>query len=359
MTPRASAPDLILQKSGPKGHGIQISDETRNHRFPIKSLRACADGFVVITRITAIMMVVTIALLARSAHAITIRHDVADASYLALAGNSLYRSVGELIVTTGSGGARGSGTLIGSNWVLTAAHVVDDALSVTFNTYAGHSYTATSWIVHSSWTGSLSAGWDMALVQLSSPITTITPANLFDGSTEVGYLGTMVGYGRTGTGSTGDTLDSGTRRAGQNMIDGHGGGVVGSLNLAGWSDRLFWSDFDSPSSTLESLMGANTPLSLEASIAPGDSGGGTFIEVAGTTYLAGVHSLGASIDGSTNSDYGDIFASTRVSRFLDWIATNTGIAPGGGGGALPEPQSLCLLALAGLCISITSRRRSC
>ncbi len=301
----------------------------------------------------------TVVLSAHTAHSITIRHDVADASYLGLAGNSLYRSVGELIVTTGSGGARGSGTLIGNHWVLTAAHVVDDALSVTFNTYAGQSFSASSWIVHSSWTGSLSAGWDMALVQLSSPINTITPANLFDGPTEVGYIGTMVGYGRTGTGNTGDTLDSGTRRAGQNMIDGHGGGVVGSLNLTGWSDRLFWSDFDSPSSTLESLMGGNTPLSLEASIAPGDSGGGTFIEVDGTTYLAGVHSLGASIDGQTNSDYGDVFASTRVSRFLDWIATNTGItAGGGGGGALPEPQSLVLLALAGLCISITSRRPS-
>ena len=98
--------------------------------------------------------------------------------------------------------------------------------------------------------------------------------------------------------------------------------------------RMFLSDFDNPHNALDNAYGSATPLAMEYLIAPGDSGGGLFIDLGAGPMLAGVHSFGASFDGITDSDYGDISGHTRVSKFTGWINDVTGGGsgkPGGGG----------------------------
>jgi hypothetical protein len=239
------------------------------------------------------------------AWAVVIRADRTDSQYTSLGASAAYASVGRFDGITSTSNFLASGTLIAPNWVLTAAHVVDQATSLKF-TVGGTTYTANSWTAYSGWTGNLMAGYDIGLVHLTTSAN-VQAAKLYSGSAEFGQVGTFVGYGKTGTGQTGATRLDGKKRAAQNVIDGT------------QNSRLFLADFDNPNSRRDSLFGSSKPLSLEGMIAPGDSGGGVFITTGAGTFLAGVNSFGAAWDGSVNSDYGDLAGFTRVSAFYSWI----------------------------------------
>ena len=145
----------------------------------------------------------------------------------------------------------------------------------------------------------------------------------------MGQVGTSVGFGITGTGLTGSDTFTLQKRAGQNVIDA----FVGKGRR-----RTIVADFDNPLNPGDSSFGSSDPLSLEYLIAPGDSGGGLFINVDGIDLLAGVHSFGAAFDGLADSDYGDISGDSLVTPFNSWIdrmirnGLGTG-RPGGGHGA--------------------------
>ncbi len=87
----------------------------------------------------------------------------------------------------------------------------------------------------------------------------------------------------------------------------------------GWDERILLTDFDNPLNPNDSNYGSNSPLDLEYSIAPGDSGGGLFVEYNGRWELAGVTSFINSTDGNPNGDYGDSNGYTRVSDYTGWI----------------------------------------
>ncbi|MCG8584104.1 MAG: trypsin-like serine protease, partial [Pirellulales bacterium] len=270
----------------------------------------------------------------------------------------------------------GSGVYIGDGWVLTAAHVVDgtdfagaNVSNWTFE-LGGTDYDSDEVYINPDWSGNLAAGNDIALVKLTEDVVGVEPAVLYGLSDESGMTGTVVGYGQTGTGLTGSVIGAGTLRAGENTID-----AVGPLFLPGgglFAEPIMLIDFDDPGDPAASSLGDDDPLPLEYLSAPGDSGGGLFVDVDGVTYLAGVTSFGLALDGTVDSDYGDVAGFIRVSQYAEWIEDITGIAAFAGvtedGGssestdassAQPEPSALMLACVAlTFSGSFTSRRRS-
>ncbi|GAA0373610.1 hypothetical protein GCM10009092_42190 [Bowmanella denitrificans] len=290
--------------------------------------------------------------LSSTAMAGVIRHDVSDDIYKAIGSNPAFNSVGAILFDTPDGGYICSGTAISSNWILTAAHCVDEATSMTFYQYNGSgmghtAYQASRWFAHESWTGDLLAGWDIGLMYVKDALT-VPFAKLYEGASEFLSIATHVGYGATGTGETGSTLPSGERRGGQNIIDDQ-------FSTEGNGDHILFSDFDHPTNPLFNALDFDgytfddLAIDYEYSIAGGDSGGGLFIEENGEFFLAGVHSLGFDWDGNgAYAGYGDVYGSTRVSTFVDWINAR----------AVPEPGTISMFALALGMLLMGGRRKA-
>jgi hypothetical protein len=316
------------------------------------------------------LAVLALAIMACPVLAGTMRDDRNPQLYLSLGANPAYASVGSLLVKEGGTTFAASGVLINTSWVLTAAHCVDGATALTFS-LNGQNYTGTRWLADPSWNGDPLHGYDIGLIQLATPATTVKPATRYTSTRELGQVATIVGYGKSGTGWTGGTTNDGKKRGGQNTVDATAVGPAknGTVLLA---------DFDSPWWTTVSTMGSNKPLNLESLIGPGDSGCGLFLDAAGGPQLAGIASYVQATDGKADGSYGDIAGFTRVSSFNSWIdsamaslsttaktATKTAaksplaMSLELGPEAAPEPATLALLAtgLGGLVLRMRRRAR--
>jgi autotransporter-associated beta strand protein len=90
-------------------------------------------------------------------------------------------------------------------------------------------------------------------------------------------------------------------------------------------------------------MGGTSPLTMEGSSSPGDSGGGMFLTENGITYLAGVAAFGDTTNGSAfTASYGQIngYTRTSVSDSINFINSTLQIAgtwTGTGGGSWATP----------------------
>lgn len=257
--------------------------------------------------------------------AITRRTDVADSAYISYALND-FGYTGKI-----TGPWLGSGTLISSNWVVTAKHVVNSTSTFTFTTADGTSRKIVQTVMHPT--------LDLALVRLESDITNVTPVKLFsyDFGNDYGVECVIAGAGMSGTGITGQINGTqGPCRAGQEYAMYHG-------DTWGWNSNLIMTKFRSPDKGAQAMEGG---------AAQGDSGGGLFIKVNGEYCLAGEMSLvwkNYDLYGVYNNSGG---AYINTTPYNDWIlsyATNALI--------IPEPQTLGLLGALLTAFLIVRRRR--
>ena len=147
-----------------------------------------------------------------------------------------------VFLTAATGGGWGgvcSGTLIAPKWVITAAHCVEDAEDI--DIYFGHDITGSGagvdrmvwvrdWIPHPGYTGSsTSINHDIALVELGTTITDVTPMPLNEDEFQSSWIGdelTYVGFGITADGRD----DSGVKRFARIPIDSYDSTIVYGLD---------------------------------------------------------------------------------------------------------------------------------
>lgn len=223
----------------------------------------------------------------------------------------------------------GSGVLIDSTHVLTAAHVAADFLPSGHNFRIGNNDYRTSSVTLYPGYDSSTMYADLAVIQLSRPVIGVTPATLYTGTNEVGQDIDIAGYGLGGTGEYGYQENTSKKRAGQNVIDGLGDNTTfGSIFETTFPNDTLLYDFDKPAALLNP-MGSNTSRALEYHQAGGDSGGGWFVDVAGDKRLVGVASyikdLGVPSgvpygDGFSEGKYYEIGVASRVTAYQSWIS---------------------------------------
>lgn len=183
-----------------------------------------------------------------------------------------------------------SAVVLNKRWIVTAAHVVKDKSGIKVKV-RGSDHAMKRVIVSDLFKEEVLGRYDIALCESEDDIDLDFYPELYDDREEVGKVAGICGYGFTGTFSTGAVRSDGRKRAGSNKIARAEGHVL----VCSVTD---------PGRT-----------SLEFMIAPGDSGGGMFVD----GRLAGINSFVMATDGKSNSDYGDEFACTRVSLFGPWI----------------------------------------
>jgi len=265
--------------------------------------------------------------------------------------------------------SHGSGTLIAPDWVLTAGHVGIPSFFQPGGT--GPTYAISQRIAHPVFVANgdsafaINFGFDVALLHLSTPVTSSPYANIYRGSNEVNLGAAITGFGVGGFGADGGAAGlPQASRAGTNRIDYIFPSLpIGPNGVTQAFNSLFATDFDSPTSigtpgqynTLASFGSDAAPSPLEYQLANQDSGGGVYVFENGNWFLAGINSGVQSQNdtlGTGNTQlfgYGALGVYTRVSSFQSFIDINAL--------SVPEPGSFVLLSVIAT-VAIFARRRT-
>jgi len=248
------------------------------------------------------------------------------------------------VVRVVAGSFYGTGVLLyNGQAVLTAAHLFaseSTAISVVFETNYGTQTVSSKKVLINPEYNSKSSTNDLALVWLSgaAPISA-ERYELYRSEDEINQTFTMVGYGRPGSGNTGNLSSPPNpplRLQAKNQFDTDISSLLPFFSStpawASISNKQLVADFDNGVTANDALglLARKTGLGLgseEGLIAPGDSGGPAFIgnKVAGiATYTADLESTvyHPDIDKIGNSSYGEVGVWGRVSAYQQWIDQN-------------------------------------
>jgi len=276
------------------------------------------------------------------------RHDRKESEYVALGAQPQFACVGQL---QHNGEKVASCVLISDKYVLTAAHifvvashlekeiVVNPSLTVTSNeAYDKHFGTATDYSVvfngmeykcktlaiYPRYLDTATRdGLDMAIMELETPVTGITPAVLSTSYNELHSDVTGVGWGVYGPADKPSEINRNELKklGGENVVDSIGGYVLDGRPTA------MYCDFDHPTDTTCNKMGSAIPRDLEYICGGGDSGGGLFVNTGTGWQLAGIcHGSSINVTQFIHTRYyGQIMSWMRVSVFAGWIKQNAAL----------------------------------
>lgn len=209
-----------------------------------------------------------------------------------------------------------SGTLIGCNTFLTAAHCIEDSSDPgSYFVYFQHAGTFSVTSLHSHPSYSFPTA-DVAVVKLGETVTGITPVPLNTGDNPQSHYGTrgqIAGFGRSG----GSNADYGLKRWGEIVTSS----CTGSIS----NDELICWDFTNP-------MG---PVTEDSNTCNGDSGGPLFLDLGNGRTVAGITSGGS--NGSclpTDNSY-----DANVYNYQSFILTHLGSDSTSLCGTLPAVSS--------------------
>jgi V8-like Glu-specific endopeptidase len=251
----------------------------------------------------------TLFLLIISSSFIVIRDDKTDTEYIALGKSHPY------VCKVGQNA--GDGTLINSQWIITAGHVAAGMQAKHGKNFRiifegiQEEYSIEQIYIHPDFRPM--GEHDIALIKLNQPINTIPYASLYRKNNEKGKEIIIVGHGDFKTGKEKKWHTDGKRRAATNRID----------DIT--STQIIYS-FDKPTSS--------GVTELEGTAGRGDSGGPALIKEGKNHFVAGISSAGMPGEHGPGT-YGAIEYYTRVSSHLAWIdevlaekvqSTNTEVA---------------------------------
>lgn len=202
---------------------------------------------------------------------------------------------------------------------------------------------------------------DIAILRLSQALpSTVQTYQIYDQPVDPGTIFTMVGYGTSGDGINGYTVAPSffVKRTGANVFDLFD--TDDEQNFSASSPAEVWYyDFDGTKNgqnrdtfcLLGLACGAQLPNNVETNLGGGDSGGPSFVLTPSGYQLVANNTFGINFrygTDNTSGDFGDAGGGILLYSYLDWIRAT----------AIPEPDSLALLALGLLVMTTVARRRS-